>query len=404
MSTHPSVATALLRVTAKWWPVREVSPALPDALGSESEALSVQVETVLGTDPVFRLQWLALVNAGSSPQKIYQLPAFFDFIQATDDGAAPVELVTVRRPIDHELLAVVPMRMGRHELRFKVGKLVLWRPTVPAMQLLGSVPASAGPAISTLLLARRALELFPRCKAVMLAAVTAGPVWDGLTCGPGHGIRPTLLSDWRACHLLPVPATLDAYMQQFSAKKRYNLKRQVRQLAEHYGDISLIRVEEAGQVDAMFDAISSLLPPARLAKVQRKESMQALAGHGLLLCYVVIAGGTPVGVVTGTRSAQVLHIHNIFADDSQRSLSVGTSVMHLALENIIGMGCFEVLDFGYGTPRHDYNSSQVIETRAPVALARAGGGVRHLLRAHRLFHVLAAQGVRMVKRARSAWT
>lgn len=177
----------------------------------------------------------------------------------------------------------------------------------------------------------------------------------------------------------------------------------MRQLAAHYGEIALVRVEQPGQVDTLYDAIRALLPPDRLAKVLRKESMRALAAHGLLLSYVVLAGGVPVGVVTATRSPQVLHVHNIFADERQRSLSVGTSVMQLALEDVIGMACFSTIDFGYGHPRHDFSSSQVLEMRAPVALAGAGGRVRPLLRAHRLFDVLAEHAVRLVKAARKAW-
>lgn len=394
---------ALPRVAARWWRGRRHAPHVAERVPADSGALVVQIETARAADPAFRSQWLALVEGGASPQKIYQLPQFFDAVRDSDDGSAPIELLTVRRRLDHALLAVVPVRPGPHALAFNIGKLVLCRRSIAAVQLLGSVPASAGQAISPQFLARRCLELFPQCQALVLAALPAGPLWTALSCGPGQGLHASLLSDWRACHIMPLPRTVDAYMQQFSAKKRYNLRRQLRLLAGHYGELAVLRVEHPGQVGALFDAISSLLPLAKMAKVQRRESLEALASHGLLLCYVVTAGAAPLGVVTATRSAHVLHIHNIYADDSQRSLSVGTSVMQLALEDIIRMSCFRLIDFGYGTPRHDYSSSQVLEARAPVAIVRDAGRVGRLLAAHRAFHLLADRLVRLAKALRRTW-
>lgn len=403
MDAHIPDGLALPRVAAKWWRVRRHASHVAQLVSADSGALEVQIETARAADPVFRSQWLALVEGGVSPQKIYQLPQFFDAVRDSDDGAAPVELLTVRRRLDHALLAVVPVRLGPHTLAFNIGKLVLWRRTIGAVQLLGSVPASAVPGINMLFLARRCLDMFPQCQALMLAALPAGPFWTALSCSPGQAMHAILLSEWRACHLMPLPRTVDAYMQQFSAKKRYNLKRQLRLLAEHYGTLAVLRVDHPAQVGALCDAIGLLLPPAKMAKVQRRESLEALARHGLLLSYVVTAGGAPLGVVTATRSAHVLHIHNIYADDSQRSLSVGTSVMLLALEDMIGMTCFTLIDFGYGTPRHDYSSSQVLEARAPVAIVRGMGRVRLLLGAHRVFHLLAERAVRLAKALRRQW-
>lgn len=50
---------------------------------------------------------------------------------------------------------------GAHELIFKVGHLVLMRCRFPAIQLLGSVPASAVANMPALFLARSLLDYFP---------------------------------------------------------------------------------------------------------------------------------------------------------------------------------------------------------------------------------------------------
>jgi hypothetical protein len=42
---------------------------------------------------------------------------------------------------------------------------------------------------------------------------------------------------WRDCHTVPLPADVDTYLQKLSAKKRYNLSRQVRLLAKEAGEV-----------------------------------------------------------------------------------------------------------------------------------------------------------------------
>lgn len=370
------------------------------APGVES-GLVVQMATARAAEPVLRLQWQALVETGQSGHRVYQLPAYFDAIRAACDGSTRAELLTVTRVADQALVAVVPVSLGPLDLTFRIGPVVLWRRRLSCVNLLGSVPSAGASALPLAWLAGRVLALLPQADAVVLHAVPAAHgIWEHLVAaGPVHAIHAAMLSNWRACHTMPVPATVLAYEQQFSSKKRYNLKRQMRQLGAACGPLRLSRIESGTDLDLLFHAFAALAPAPAL----RRAMADALAANGLLLCYVLRAGDKVVGAIVGTRSAHVLHVHNIYVDASQRHLSVGATTLHLAMEDMIGMGCFRLLDFGYGTPRHDFTSSHVLATRAQLAIARRGQPVRHWLTAHRVFHVITEYLIARVKAMLRQW-
>ncbi|QYF92337.1 GNAT family N-acetyltransferase [Massilia sp. PAMC28688] len=369
---------------------------------SLSSPWTVQIATGRAGDPAFRAQWLSLVEGGQSAQKLYQLPAFFDAIADSDGGQAPVELVTVTRA--GTLLAVVPVRFGVLELAFNIGPLVLWRKQLATMSMLGSLPAQGSHQVPLALVASEVLALYPQAAAVFLQALPReGGHWQQLLEGRAQGVQPAMVSDWRACHTMPVPPSVEAYMQQFTSKKRYNIRRQVRQLADACGPVSLSRIAQANQIDALFDALAHLLDRDAGAALQRRLTVDALARHSLLLCYVLRAGEAVMGVIVATRSSSVLHIHNIFTNEGYRHLSVGATVMQLAMEDLIGMNCFKLIDFGYGTPKHAFSSSQLLEMRAQVAVVRRSQAIRHLFAAHQACQAVAEQLVGLAKKMRSAW-
>lgn len=360
--------------------------------------LSLQLATREADMPAFRAQWQALVEAGQGGQKVYQLPAYFDALREADDGNARVEVLAVTRGAERSLIAVVPVRLAAWDMTFRLGPVTVWRRRLLVINLLGSVPSEALP-MSWLI--SEALAMFPGQDAVLMHAVSKRlGVWESLLgCADLH---PSLVADWRHCHTMAVPATVAAYLTQFSGKKRYNLKRQIRQLGDACGPLNLTRIDSTAKLDDLFAALQTL-QPAGTPPSLRRETVAALAQHGLLLCYVLRGGGKVIGTLVGTRSADVLHIHNIFVDQEQRHLSVGTTTMQLAMEDIISMACFKMIDFGYGTPKHEFSTSHQLDMRAQVAVLRSADPMRHLFTLHRVFHVVTERVIAGVKAALAAW-
>jgi hypothetical protein len=373
--------------------------ARPAALAAACDAagdFSVELATQHATEPAFCGVWRALVLAGDSPQKIYQTPEFFQFQRETVNDGERLELLGVRRRSDGVLVGVVPVRLGRQQVVFGVGKLVLYRHTVATINVLGSIPAMPScPALAQYVVLRM-LQLFPFASAVFMQSLPLRSAhWHHVAATPAFGAA--LLGPWRECHTQPLPATFEQYMGQFSAKKRYNLNRQIRQLEAQAGALDVRRIAQPEQVAGMMASLGALLPPARLASVLQQATFEALARKSLLLCYVLRAGDEVLAAVVGTRSPDVWHIHNIFVSKHHTSLSVGTTALHLALQDLMGEGCFRLVDFGYGTPNHAFRSSHVLETRAQVLLFDRARPVRLLLRAHGWFSALAEGAVARIK-------
>jgi CelD/BcsL family acetyltransferase involved in cellulose biosynthesis len=378
------------------------APGSRDAAHAASRDFVVALATERAADPAFCLLWQALVAASASPQKIYQTPAFFKFLQESRKPGERLELVTVVRLSDAAIVGVVPVRVSKQDLNFNVGPLMLHSAKVEMISLLGSIPAVPGGSAVADYLANQMLALFPGAKAVFMQALPAkSDHWNDLNEGVADSMLSTsLMGPWRDCYTMPLPPTFDAYLEKFSAKKRYNLNRQIRQLTEQVGTLELERIERAEQVPAMMHALTALVTSEEQKSILSETTFTRLAGQGLLLSYVLRAGDQVLAAVIGTRSPDTLHIHNIFVEKKHLAVSVGTSAMHLTIKDLTGLGGLTSIDFGYGTPNNEFRSSHVVETRAQVLLFDRSKSISLLFFAHRHFTALSEGAICVVKSLR----
>ncbi|MES2016479.1 MAG: GNAT family N-acetyltransferase [Pseudomonadota bacterium] len=345
--------------------------------------------TERASDPAFCISWQALVAGSASPQKIYQTPAFFAFLQGACKGDR-LELLTMTRLSDGVLVGVVPVRVSRQALDFQLGPLCLHRAKVEMINLLGSIPAVPPGAAVAGYLADQLLALFPNARAVFMQALPADSVhYADLKAirASGAMLATSLMRPWQQCYTIPLPATFDLYLDQFSAKKRYNLNRQIRQLSAQVGKLELERIVHPGQVAGMMAALAKVASSAEMRTILSEKSLTRLAGQQLLQCYVMRAEEQVLAVIVGLRAFDTLHIDNIFAARKYLMLSVGTSAMHLAIKDAIAQGGLTRIDFGYGTPNNEFRSTHVLETRSQVLLFDCTGSISLLFFVHR--HVVA---------------
>jgi CelD/BcsL family acetyltransferase involved in cellulose biosynthesis len=324
--------------------------------------------------------WRQLLAAGHSPEKLYQLPEFFKYLLETaKPGETACELHLVRRRSDARIVGLVPGRRTTQTISVRLGPLTLFERTVPVYQVLGSVPLldASEEGLSGFVL-KGLLQCHPDCHALLMQAL---PEELAGTVG-GKGLSSHVMHGWRDCHTVPLPVNVDAYLQKLSAKKRYNLSRQVRLLAKEAGEVSLVRVEHAHQVPALVDAMRSLLSAEDFASQTSQAKLESLAHHGLLYSYVLCCGEQAMALVLGTRSDEVWHIHNISSKQEYMNLSVGTSVVHLALQDAIAHAHFIHADFGYGTPNQEFRSTHVLQRRGKLLLCQRHGMANLLFSLH----------------------
>lgn len=400
-----SFQQGLSMYTRKLQTTTEDAPAAPAALAERASASRVgaRFDLEIGTGYHDRLDmqaaWRALLAASNGPEKIYQSPEFFRHLldmQAGPEGAC--ELFIARRHSDHVIVGVIPVRVIRRELDFRFGPKSLFKRPVRVLQILGSLPL-LDPAEEGLheFVMRQLIARYAHCHAAYMQAVPqeAGASWDGMA-----GLSTYVLNGWRDCHTQPLPETVDAYLQKFSAKKRYNLSRQVRLLEKEAGALQVLRIERPEQVGMMLDAIETVAPERTSKRQDQQALMENMARHGMLLSYVIRCGEEDVAVVHGVQSNGIWHIYNIVAKQAYMHLSVGTSATHLAMQDVLANFSLTDADFHYGTPNAEFRSTHVMKTRGHVMLFRSRSLASLLLNTHSVVDGFNEGLIRQVKLAK----
>lgn len=383
-----SLGTSPLALPAPWG-TRPRAARCPDRF-------ELNVATAYHDRPDILAAWHRMLAAAAGPETLYQSPQFFDHLIDMDRGRdANHELFIVRRSVDYAIVGFVPVRTLPCRIAFHAGPVPLFGRTLRACQVLGSVPLldPAEPGLAEFI-AQQLLDRFAHCHVLYLQAVPQDG-WKSIA-----GVAAYVLNGWRACHTQPLPDSVDAYLKHFSAKKRYNLSRQVRLLTEAAGPLHVLRITQPGQVGAMLDAMIATDASRAAGRAGEQARLESLARHGLLLSYVIRCGENDVAVVYGMRSASVWHVYKILCRQDYLHLSAGTSAIHLAVQDVLAHFTFDHIDFGYGTPHAEFRSTHVLQTRGLILLHRARSGTAWLLSVHGRYDALNGALIRQVKRFR----
>jgi hypothetical protein len=160
----------------------------------------------------------------------------------------------------------------------------------------------------------------------------------------------------------------------------------------------VVRIEQPEQVAAMVDAMVVLDPSEVPDRDTEQRRLEGLARHGLLLSYVIRCGDEDVAVVFGSRSASVWHVHRISCQQKYLNLSVGTSAIHLAVQDVLANFSFNDIDYGYGTPNAEFRSTHVLKARGHVLLHRTHSLTTLLLKIHGMYDRVNDGLIRQIKR------
>jgi CelD/BcsL family acetyltransferase involved in cellulose biosynthesis len=361
------------------------------------DRFELNVATAYHDRPDILEAWQRMLAGATGPETLYQSPQFFNHLIDTQQGQdANYELFIVRRSADYAIVGFIPVRTIECGLEFRVGPVPLFKRTMRACQILGSVPlldpAEEGLADYVM---QQLLERYAKCDVLYMQAVPE----EGITALDSiAGASTYVLNGWRPCHTQPLPDSVDGYLRKFNSKKRYNLSRQVRLLAEAAGTLQLLRIEAPDQVAAMLDAMAAVDASPDAERAAEQARLESLARHGLLLSYVIRCGDEDVAVVYGARSASVWHIYKIACQQKYLHLSVGTSAIHLAVQDVLAHFAFKDIDFGYGTPNAEFRSTHVLKKRGLVLLHRARSLTALLLKVHGVYNAMNDALIHQVKR------
>lgn len=313
--------------------------------------------------------WADLVSKHAPRISFLQSPDFIDHLAAirADDN------VFIAALWDGEggLEGLIPIRRMVSTLDFSVGGRRLASAKFKALRILGGNILYPMGDQAHIALLDRLMERFHDIDLFQFSSMpTASRAWQSISRCTGvaerfltyvpHGPRHCLVTD--------VPASMDDYLAKLGRKKRYNLKRQLKQLSQAGdGQLALRRVESPSDVDDLVDALKAWVQVCGGHEMDR-SALVDLARRGLLLCYVLAFRSQLCAFAFGHRYLDTLHVHKIWHNSELEAHSPGAALHHLMLQDIVHHRLACRIDYGYGMPRHGTGALCDIEERADLLL------------------------------------
>jgi CelD/BcsL family acetyltransferase involved in cellulose biosynthesis len=333
--------------------------------------------------------WRELLFASTSVEKVYQSPEFFAFLTDTNNGHDHIEVLAVRNADTRHIVGIIPIRFRKQSFRYSLGVRSLAEPAIEVITLLGSAPLLSPEHAVFEFLLKYLFENYPSCSALSMPSLGLESVWHSyIQRSPliDSEYYNYVIDEWRECHLIPLAMSFEEYLQRFSAKKRFNLKRQVRLLREFSGtELQLKRIEHVDQIPALIAARKSMVPAEWLTQLLGQKIYQGLARQGLFLSYVLGSEDKAYAVIVATHSEKKLLIHNIYYHPDVAHLSAGISILYMAIEDLITNLHMECIDLGYSNPANNHHASNEIEIRGHMLLLRKTWKNRFLIFTHQTY-------------------
>src|SRR5450830_1727170 len=317
--------------------------------------------------------WRRLILNGESQKKIFQTPEFFNFLDNTNKRCEQLEVFSVTEVEREEIIGVVPVSFKTQQVSFQVGRKNYLSRNINIIELLGSIPLMPTEPALIEHLFNYLFQQFNECHAISMSALPSDSnLWHAtkkyvIVRG---GFCICIINDWRECHTIPLPTNFELYLKQFSTKKRYNLKRQMKLLQENSGELYLHRVQKSSDVMQLVSAIDKLASNEEKNNYLSEVELKELAECNLLLCYVLNCADVPSALIFGIYSNNVLHVFDILYSKNLARFSMGTIILHLAIEDMISSLKVSSIDLGYGSPGHSYQSTNITKERGQVLVFR----------------------------------
>ena len=165
--------------------------------------------------------------------------------------------------------------------------------------------------------------------------------------------------------LIRLNGTFENYMGRFTSKSRKNRLRELRLLRER-GDVELVRVTNASEIDAFVEATCEVSKRTwqfdqgwglRDPDVVRSK-LQFLARRGCLRSYLLKCGNIPCSFILGHQYGSQFYTEFAGADYRWRSYSVGSILLLLVLEDLFNENSPQFYDFGNYAKWQEYFATE----------------------------------------------
>jgi len=307
-----------------------------------------------------RRDWRTLAERSGNPDVMYQSPEWFDYLRAR--GEAGGLAVAVLEGSGGQIRGVVPLRLAQERMEVHVGHRRAISIPVRQLIFLGGKPLTPDDPAVLEPLFRVASSAFPQAQGFGFPALETGASFRRALMKCPLVQEDFFLyqveEDWDY-HVLPLPPTFPEYFARYDGKKRYNLRRQARQIQElGGGPLELRRIElphemedfvAASKILARMHPVTSHLKWETDPEPNRVRDYRLLAERGLMRCYRLQCGSELVGCIGGTHYLGRQYLGRILYNTRFANYSPAVTMLNMVIEDLIDRCGMRVLNFGFGT-------------------------------------------------------
>lgn len=347
-------------------------------------------------------EWQSGICASDNLYSMYQSIAWIDTMADTGSVSLYVSETGAGR-------CIVPFAPTTVRLKFALGRGIQPGFSMRCLELLGGQPIGQVEYEALVGIVDEVWKERPDIDAIFLKSVMeSSSLWDVFArhewrIGRAHAYRP---EEERPFHYLVLPETFDAYLGQFRKKQRYNLKRQVRVLAEaHSNKLELSCVRQASEIGSFVECVNAVAKwswkAAKLAHavpevVETPERLSALADRGMLRSYLLRVDGTPCAYVVGYLYEGIYHYANIGYDSRLAQYSPGNVLLFLVIEDLIQNAHARVINFGISDAEYKriFGNRHIKDASVLLMRPSACNSIRRQV--HRTFSVVKAKAKQLL--------
>jgi hypothetical protein len=296
--------------------------------------------------PEIESPWDELARKSPHPYAFFASPAWWYYSRPAIECERSA-IAIVESP-DGSIVAVVPARAGNQVLNYAVSSFAIAKARLRMVNIVGCEPVIPNDDRIFIDLILSLLEDFEDCDGIHLEWVSfQGGCWT--TMLHSRGLRRDVLvyvpAKVQGCHFINLPDSYDRYLAKFSAKRRYNLRRQIRLLREHgAGRLDCLRIEHDRDVPYLLEAGSRVAVQSSVYRnrgwnvlentTEMCQKLTECARRGVLRSYLLRCGDDVCAFIKGYQYNETYYVSFIGFDERFWEFSPGTTLHCMAVEDL----------------------------------------------------------------------
>jgi len=358
--------------------------------------------------PEYYHKWYDLSLSIENLYSFYQLPIWWqystkaklrDHVLRLRYGGEP--LIAVMTDKAGKYTGVTGVFLTEYLLNFRFKNRVLTSKNISVIRLMGGQPLIIDKA-AYIEFVKAVFDNFPECDVMHIPWVPIGSeCWYALLqSGDLQKIAKTYVpeKDYANHYSIKLDQSFETYLNKFSKKAKYNLKRELKLLKYHANEqLSLVRIEQASDVKMFLDG--AVLVSSQSWQHTLEQQMdnspdeirryERLANMGVLRCYLLKCGEITTAFVRGFQFGDMFYYSRTGYDESLKTFSPGKVLFYLMLEDLFFHRKPAQLNFQEGDCKYKSFFSNDNFPKTDILLIRRDAIIRSntLIYLHKLFNV-----------------